>query len=269
MNKLVILLIIAIILVYKFYYFPDIIKKKAQLVLMEEEPSIDEQNVENNITGNKSSEPLALADSQNIKILNPLALGHEFVEENDENDIDFEINNTNVISDDSEDNIEQFISGYSDSDDEDLFQSDDSGKYNIFCSEPLPVYGKKLLNIDEDSDDPDNMACYDAQNDILREIEEYEQEAELFDGSQKSYWDSLKISDYTNRSSNNKQICQINKYKNNNDQYVGKTISEVYDSLTEGTSNKSILRHDDKSLMNEENVPDAIYGMSVKNKFRL
>ena len=51
------------------------------------------------------------------------------------------------------------------------------------------------------------------------------------------YWNNLNIEQITERSYDNNQISAINEIKNNSKEQLGKSISEVYDKLTNSQSN--------------------------------
>ena len=80
--------------------------------------------------------------------------------------------------------------------------------------------------------------------------------------NQKGYWQSQTIDDYTERTYDNIQVANFNKFRDNN--HVGENISSVYDTLT-GVQEKngsifgeSQLKNDDNSVMG--NMADNLYG---------
>ena len=139
---------------------------------------------------------------------------------------------------------------------------------SIYESRSLPVYGSRLLN-NKVTSDPMGVK-HNPQEDLVKELQRYDEEANgNLIKDVKPYWESLKIRDYTFRTNQNQQSCEINHYKNNNEEYLDMPISKVYDALTNHNVVESDpLLNDDLTAMGN-GVPDAIYGATIENKLQL
>ncbi len=127
------------------------------------------------------------------------------------------------------------------------------------------IYGKGIIKnsnfFNSNHDDVPNP-----QREFVDKLISFEEttnlnEQDLFK-NQKGYWESQVIDDYTNRTYDNIQVDNFNKFRENN--HVGDNISNVFDELT-GVPEKngrffgeSELRHDDSSVMGK--MDDKLYG---------
>ena len=127
-------------------------------------------------------------------------------------------------------------------------------------------YGNKIM----DNSNFFNSTSHVLTNPQVEFVKKLNQQTEQNDNdifkNQKGYWESQTIDDFVNRTYDNNQVANFNKFREEN--VTGETIAKTFDNLSEvnnrdlaNTFGDSVLRHDDNSIMG--NMDSKIYGYST------
>ena len=280
MNRYIILLIIIVILIYKF----SSPKKNLDCDVSSEIPNVDtniySESLENETPIEENNQPIEF-ELNNTNVFSE----DESVPKTTSIDTDYVLNNTNVYNqeniDDDDFNIEEIM----------------NNEINLDESQALPVYGIDLLNINgnkkESETKPDTIAGYDSsinfselfysedisnnpnltlnpQNDLIKEMEYYENLEDEIDIT-KNQEGYWESLDREKFTNRTDKNEQVCEinYYKNNND---KYVDMTVADVYDTLTGANINRtplRHDDQTMMGDNVPDAIYGGSVENKLTL
>lgn len=261
MNKYLIILVVVIILILKFSGNNLVSANNNSETSLSTSPTliVNNEDDDNYIESNVSGTPIESSSTDNLQLDES-----EFVvtpsETNIQEVLSTPINIETIANTPSEIAGTPTITSAEDDNNIDISDVFPDFELDVFNSQDTPVYGKKLLkryNPCESTTLESN--AYNPQYDLIKELEEYDKDDFVIKPNIDSFADALEHVRYEKSNDDLDNFCAIQNVRDNGDEFVGKTIGEVFDSLTKGTPNQSILRHDDEYMFNNV-VPEPVYG---------